>query len=124
MRSSIGDSGRTSIWFSTRSTPSMSFTTFSASLFSVGRVTWPSSVTVLPSTLIRQVVEHAVVRQHHQFVPHFAADPVLPRCCTLIGAVALPSCPCLSAPATWHGAQASCKCYIPQFRFKLVHIAS
>jgi hypothetical protein len=47
----MGDSGRTSIWFTTRSTPSMSLVTFSASLLSVGRVTWPSSVTVLPSTL-------------------------------------------------------------------------
>ena len=45
------DGGRTSIWLSTLSTPSIRFMEFSASDLVTGFTTAPSSVTVDPSTL-------------------------------------------------------------------------
>src|SRR3954452_25250805 len=57
--SSKKDTGSTWIWLSTRSTPSMRFTTLLASLRSTGFVTWPFSVTLPLSSTVNVMKSNA-----------------------------------------------------------------
>src|SRR5947209_9235322 len=72
IRSSSGEGGSTSMLLTTRSTPSIFFTTFSASDLSVGRVTCPYNSTVLPFTryarLSKRSEEHTSELQSRQYL--------------------------------------------------------